>query len=88
MIRRSGAGLTIQAWRGFGRATRLPVVGSFMKRCRFHTRSPTYSRLRSIPVSRSALPRISDAGHWPPRAPATDSAFSFLPIARGDWPPM
>ena len=40
MIRRCGTGFTTQASRGFGRATRLPVVGSLMKCWRFQTRTP------------------------------------------------
>ena len=87
MMRNVGTGVMTQASLGFGRDTRLPVPGSLMKRCRFQTRSPAYSRLRSSPISRTALPRISDAVHRPPRGPGTPSRFSALAIARGESPP-
>ena len=85
-IRRCGTSVLIHADSGFGRETRLPVLGSLTKRSRFQTRTPAYSSLLTMPVPRLRWPRMLVSPHARPSGPGVPSLFRSTAMALGLLP--
>lgn len=82
----SGTSVLIHRCSGLGRETRFSVMGSLMKRCRFHTSTPAYNSLFKMPVPRDTCPRMVVSLQARPFGPGTRSPFNSTAMDRGLCP--